>query len=249
MSESEIRRLMPPDDGLSGDRHDLIKERVMASIKSEEGAGSQPIEHPKRFRRRLVPALASVLILAAAGTGAAAALGLFPEQSETMLEEMGCRTAGSVEQLVATADAPNGGSHQFWITRNSGDGPANGIILVELDEGGEHQGGMIGCDEPGADIADSYGEVWAVVPSSTSEDGSLGSVMGHVPPEAVRAIVAFGDGTSVEIEVQDGGYFLGLVFRSDIRSSETESGPDWPEVVHISAVDQDGIVIAERNLN
>lgn len=249
MSGSEIRRLMPPDDGLSGDRHDLIKERVMASIKSEEGAGSQPVEHPKGVHRRLVPALASVLILAAAGTGVAAALGLFPEQSRTMLEEMGCRTAGSVEQLVATADAPNGGSHQFWITRDSADGPANGIILVELDQEGEHQGGMIGCDEPGADLADSYGEVWAVVPSSTSEDGSLGSVMGHVPPEAATAVVTFRDGTSVEIEVQDGGYFLGLVSRPDIRISETQLEPNWPDVVRVAGIDLNGTVIVERDLN
>lgn len=243
MNESEVRRLMPPDDGLPVDRRDLIKERVMASIRPDQEADRQEAVPPRTMLRRLVPALASVLVLLAAGTATGAALGLFPWQDRERLDEAGCRNPDSVEQLVAEAQTPDGGTHQFWITRTDADGPPNGHILVELDADGNYVGSAAGCSFVWEDPTEFYGSLWVSVPSTISDEGALASVMGHVPAEAAASVVTFSDGTSTQIEVQTDGYFLGLVVRPDIRGFDA----NFPEVVHIAAVDASGGVIAERD--
>lgn len=244
MNESEVRRLMPPDDGLPVDLHDLIKERVMASIRPGLEADRQEAVRPRRMLRRLVPALASVLVLLAAGTATGAALGLFPWQERERLDEAGCRNPDSVEQLVAEAETPDGGTHQFWITRTDADAPPNGHILVELDGDGNYVGSAAGCYFVWEDPTEYYdGSLWVAVPSTISDEGALASVMGHVPAEAAASVVTFSDGTSTQIEVQTDGYFLGLVVRPDIRGDAS-----FPDTVHIAAVDASGGVIAEQDL-
>jgi len=243
MNESEVRRLMPPDDGLPADRHNLIKERVMASIRPDREADRQEAVRPRRMLRRLVPGLASVLVLLAAGTATGAALGLFPWQDREILDEAGCRNPDSVEQLVAQAETPDGGTHQFWITRTDAEAPPNGHILVELDADGNYVGSAVGCNFVWEDPTEYYGSLWVVVPSTISDEGALASVMGHVPAEAAASVVTFSDGTSTQIEVQTDGYFLGLVVRPGIRADA-----NFPEPVHIAAVDASGGVIAEQDL-
>ena len=45
----------------------------------------------------------------------------------------------------------------------------------------------------------------------------------------------------LEIETQTDGYFLGVVSRSDISGDA-----QWPDVVHISALDSSGALLAEE---
>lgn len=243
MKESELRHLMGSDDGLPADRHDRLKERVMATIRAEEPVAQQrPIAVP-RFRRRLVPALVSVVVLATAGTAAAIAFGVFPEQPRSMLEEAGCRNDSSVEQLVATAETAEGKTHQFWITRADADALPNRQILVEVDAEGTYLGSSLGCGPPSPELTDSGNGLWAGAASETSEDGTLGIVMGHVPPPATAAVVTFSDGTSTRVDAQTDGYFLGLVVRPDLTG---DAG--FPDPIHMTTIDAQGKVVAEEAL-
>ncbi len=260
MNESEVRRLMAPDDGLPTDRHDLIKQRVMASIGAEGITGQQRPILSTRLRRRLVPALVVLLVLAAAGTAAGAALGRLPWQTRYILEEfVGCVDESSVEELVATAAGPFGGTEQLFVLRASADAPPNGIVHVSLDAEGKDIGSAAGCG--------ANGELWATWDSTTGRDGTWAFVYGHVPPQAATAVVTFTDGTSTRIEVQTDGYFLGVVARPDIRDETGFLEPtpttgvdvvttlDDPNEAHfpdsgghIAALDANGTVIAEQDL-
>ena len=241
MNEPEIRRLMSLDEELPEDRHDLIKERVMNTIRNDQPAEGSESARPARVRRRFAPALASVFAVLIAGTAVAGALGLFPQQTTEILDEAGCRNTDSIERLVAEAPAPDGGTHQFWITSATEAAAPNGHILIELRADGSLAGSAGGCGPPDMDLSEYYGEMWAVVPNTVSADGAVGSVMGHVPAEAATAVVTFGDGTSVEIETQTDGYFLAVVSRSDISGDAL-----WPDVVHISALDSNGVLVADE---
>lgn len=249
MSDSDIRRLLATEEGLPADRRDLIKERVMSSIGSE--AQEAPVR--RRRMRRLVPTLAGALVMAAAVTGAAAALGLFPQQSREILDELGCRNADSVEEMVASAQAADGRTFQFWVTKANEEAAPNGEIVVVLDADGTQQGGAIGCgspDEPGQVYATS--EIWAAAPNEISAEGALASVIGHVPAGTATATVTFSDGSSADIEVQSDGYFLGLVSRPDITIPDEPATDDpafdveFPEPVSVAAFAEDGTLIAEH---
>ncbi|HDL41696.1 MAG TPA: anti-sigma factor, partial [Actinobacteria bacterium] len=174
MSKSNLRYLMHPDVRLPQERRDVLKERVMASVRTE------PQEQPKtrsRLRHRLAPTLASVAAVVLIA-GVAAAVGLFPRQAQEQLDELGCRDAASSETLVATADATDGRTFQFWTTSQGPDALPNGFVLVEVS--GDSAGGTIGCNTPG----DSLGEIWVATPAEASIQGTLVSVMGHVPVSA-----------------------------------------------------------------
>jgi hypothetical protein len=267
MNESEVRRLMPADDGLPADRHDLIKQRVMGSIGAEGATGQQRPILSTPLRRRLVPAMVVLLVLAAAGTAAGAALGRLPWQTRHTLEEfVGCVDDSSVEELVATAAGPFGGTEQLFVMRASADAPPNAVVHVSLNAEGEYLGDAASCGASSLEAA-GYGELWASWDSITSHDGTWGFVYGHVPPEASTALVTFSDGTSTRIEVQADGYFLGVVARPDIRDGTSSPEPTpstgvdvvttledpneahFPEPGgHIAALDANGTVIAEKDL-
>jgi len=238
MSESDLRYLMLPDDGLPQERHDVLKERVMASVRTE------PQQQPtagSRFRYRLAPVLASIAAVVLI-TGAAAAMGLFPRQAQLQLDELGCRDAASAETLVATADATDGRTFQFWTTSPGPDAAPNGFVLVEV--GGDSAGGTIGCNTPGA----SLGEIWVATPAEASIQGTLVSVMGHVPVSATVVEVTFDDGATVRTDVQIDGYFLELVHGPGVDMSPGNPEPNFPEAIHITAIDADGNVIADQDL-
>ena len=146
MSKSDLRYLIHPDDGLPQERHDVLKERVMASVRTEPQ--QQPTTR-SRLRYRLAPALASVAAVVLIA-GAAAAMGMFPRQAQERLDEMGCRDATSAETLVATAVTTDGRTFQFWTTSPGPDAGPNGFVLVEV--GGDSAGGTIGCNTPGASL-------------------------------------------------------------------------------------------------
>lgn len=245
MNRTDLRKLMPPDEGLSPDRRHAMKEHVMASIRDEKTssrAHGPEVKSGSRRRRRLVPVLASAFIVLVATT-AAGALGLLPWQDQEILEEIGCRTPGSVEQLVAEAEAPNGGTQQLWLTKADADSSANGHILTYLDGQGGWVGNAIGCSPPGEDADDYYNGIWVSVPNEISDTGAVASVIGHAPSNAATATITFSDGTSTTVDTQRDGYFLGVVSRPDITGNA-----EFPEPVRLVAHDEDGNVITETSL-
>lgn len=250
MRKSDIRHLLVSDQGIPADRHDVIKERVMSSIRPDES------ESPARRRfRRLVPTLAGVSLLAVAATGAAVALGLFPQQTRDILDEFGCRSAASVEEVVASAQAVDGRTFQFWVTRATEDAPPNGWIVVTLNPNGSMLGSTLGCSQPdeGRQVY-ATSEIWATAPNEIGTDGALAYVIGYAPPGAVVVTVTFSDGTTSDIEVQPNGHFLGLVSRPDINLRRDPEGDFlnfdvmFPDVVHVAAFGADGALIAEDGL-
>ena len=166
---------------------------------------------------------------------------LFPHQTRVNLDESGCRNTDSIERLVAEASAPDGVTHQFWITSANEAATPNGYILVELLDDGSVAGFSIACSPPGLDTSEYYGEVWAMAPNKVSAQGAVASVMGRVPAGATTAVVTFSDGTSVEIETLTDGYFLRVVSRPDITGDAV-----WPDVVRVSALDSNGMLLAEE---
>ena len=212
----------------------------MSDIESK--GGSRPALGS--FRRRLVPALAAVLILGAAGTGAAAAFGLFPSGASDTLDEFGCSTGGSVEEIVAEAITTDGRAFEYWVTRPAPGEPANGDVLVDRLEDGSAQGYMVACSAP--EEAGSQPEVWAGAPSEASATHMLIAVMGHAPANATEVLVTLTDGTSVRTEIQVDGYFLELVEMPGPGEEEFDS--DFfnpPEPVHLVAFDAAGSIVAD----
>lgn len=243
MNESKIRRLMSLDEGLPEDRHDLIKERVMNSIRADQQAEGSRTARPVWMRRRFAPALAAAFAVLLAGTAVAGALGMLPQQATDLLDWSDCRNPDSIEEMVAEAAAPDGGSYQMWTSRVSPDAPVNGHILVDFNADGKDLGSFASCNPVGGDPTDNPPILWADLSSIGNDEGTLGSIMGHAPSEASSVVVTFKDGTSEQIETQIDGYFLGVAFRSDVRG---ETG--WPEVVHLTALDADGNTIMEEDM-
>jgi hypothetical protein len=68
-------------------------------------------------------------------------------------------------------------------------------------------------------------------------------MLGQAPPEAAAAVVAFGDGTARRMEPQTDGWFVGVLTWPDCQG--WDQLPDW---VHIAALDDNGVVLAERDL-
>lgn len=247
MNNPDLRHLMLPDDETPQERHARIKERVMASVRTNETVSDPRPTRLPRFRRRLVPALVSLFILVGAGAAAGFAFGVFPTQTRSSLEESGCRNDSSVEQLVATAETTEGNTHQFWITTAAENSRPNGYILIELAADGEPRGSSMACGPPSLVDDASDEAMFAGVASESSVDGTLLIVLGHVPMEAVTAIVTFDDGTMTSIEVQDEGYFLGLVERPDIVT-DSAGNVRPPDVTHLVAIDTNGLIIAELDI-
>lgn len=241
MSDRDIRRLLDADEAVPAERLSLIKERVMNSVMTQEPSTLA------RGRRLRGPALAGFIVLVAATTAAAsAALGLFPKA----LDDLGCRGPGSVEEMLASVEATDGRTFQFWVTKASADTAPNGDIVLILNPDGSQSGVMIGCNQPGQSYSAS--DIWARAPGETSVNGTLMYVIGRVPAGAATATVTFNDGGSSNIEVQASGYFLGLVSRPEIRISDDPDldpwpvgGLDLPEPVHVAAFADDGTLIAE----
>lgn len=241
MNDEDIRALTHPDHGMTAERRQAVKEQVMSEITSGT-TSRRPVLGS--FRRRLVPALASVLILGAAGTGIAAALGLFPGAARDTLEEFGCRTGGSVEELVAEDSTAGGQVFEYWVTRPDEGQSANGDILVERQPDGSESGFMVACSEPGQ--AGTQPPVWASAASEMSASHMLLAVMGHAPAEAVEVLITLNDGTTVRTETQVGGYFLELVERPGPGEDAFASDSfDPPDPVHLIAFDAMGNTVAD----
>lgn len=246
MNDSDLRRLMLPDDGLSSERHDLLKERVMTSVKTEQPSPGKQPPLRSRFRLRLVPTLTSMMaVLLMAGAGGA--MGLFPWQARDILNDLDCRTGDSIETMVATAQADDGRTFEFWTTRPEANAAVSGESLVEIDADGDYVGGTYGCNSASWDFA-PMDEIWASTPAEVSIEGILVSVMGHVPPSAAEVEVTFDDGSTVRTQVQTDGYFLALISGPGVDVSPGNPEPIIPEVVIVTALDDNGNVIAQQDL-
>jgi len=246
MNDSDIRRLMLPDDGLPPRRHDLLKERVMTAVKSEQQSPSEQPSPRSGRRLRLAPALAS-MIAAVLVAGTAGAVGLFPWQAEKTLGDMGCRTDGSVETMVATADARDGRAIQLWTTSAGPDAAPNGFAIVEIDSEGEYVGGMIACNSASWEFA-PMDEIWVGTPAEASAQGTMRTVLGHVPATAAEVEVTFDDASIVRTEVQTDGYFIELIYGPGVDVFADSSTPAFPEAIIVTAIDTSGNVIAQQDL-
>lgn len=246
MNDSDLRRLMLPDDGMPPERHDRIKERVMTAVRTEHPSPSNESTSRSRVRARLVPTLASVIaVLLMAGT--AGALGLFPWQAKETLDFMDCRTSDSIETLVATADASNGNTTQLWTTSPDPDAAPSGFAMVEIDSQGEYVGGVNACNSETWDFA-PMSEIWVGTPASASAQETVLTVLGHVPAAAATVEVTFDDGSVVQTDVQTDGYFLVLVHGPGVDVSPGNPEPRFPEAIIVTALDTDGNVIARQDL-
>ncbi|MDF1597742.1 MAG: hypothetical protein P1T08_16805 [Acidimicrobiia bacterium] len=246
MNDSDLCRLMLPDDGLPPERHDLIKERVMTAVRTEQPFPGSQSTSSSRVRVRLVPTLASVIaVLLVAGT--AGAMGLFPWQAKETLDYMDCRTSGSVETLVATADASDGNTTQLWTTSPGPDAAPSGFAMVEIDSQGEYVGGVNACNTATWEFA-PMGEIWVGAPAEASAQETVLTVLGHVPTAAATVEVTFDDGSVVQTNVQTDGYFLELVHGPGVDVSPGNPEPHFPEAIIVTALDTDGNVIARQDL-
>lgn len=246
MSNSDLRRLALCDDTLPQDRHDLIKARVMTSVRAQERAPREKTAGT-RFRRRLILTLIPVAVLLV-GAGTAAAVSLMPRQAQEGQIEMGARAETSVDRMVAGARADDGRTFQFWITSPAPDAAPNAMSLVEFDAQGGWAGGMGGGGVPGTWDFTEMGEFWVMTPSEVSISGMLIQVMGHVPVPATTAEITLDDGTIVRADVQTDGYFLELVQGPGADVSPGNPSPHVPEAIHARALDKEGAVIEEKDL-
>ena len=246
MSASDFR--IPPlhDDALPQDRRDLIKARVMASLGTAE-SGRQPKGTPTRSRRRLLLALVpAVVLLVIAGTAVAA--GLLPHLTQELLDKTGIRGANSNERVVARAQTDNGRKCEFWLTSPAPDALPNGFALAMFDANGNEIGSMAAGGAPGTSDLTQMGELWAATPSEVSATETLIIVMGHAPENATTAEVTLDNGSVVRAEVQTAGYFLELVYGPGAKVDPGDRDLDFPEAVHVKAIDKQGAVVEEMDL-
>jgi len=247
MSTSDLRRLALCDDTLPQDRHDLIKARVMTSVRAQERAPREKTAGI-RFRRRLMLTLIPAAVLLV-GVGTAAAVSLMPRQAQENQIEMGFRVGTSVDGLVASARTADGRTFQFWITSPAPDAVPNGFVLVELDAHGTEVGGMGVGGSPGTWDFSEMGELWVEPPVEVSSAGGmLIQIMGHVPAPATTAEITLRDGTILHADVQTDGYFLDLVQGPGADVSPGNPETHSVEAIHVKAIDKEGDVIEEKDI-
>ena len=245
MNDSDLRRLMLPDDGLPQERQDLLKERVMTSVETDQSSPSEQPVSRSRFRFRLVPALASmVAVVLVAGT--AGAMGLFPWQAKAQLDDMDCRTGDSVETMVASAQADDGRTFEFWTTRPDAEAGVSGYSIVQIGADGNYIGGTHACNSASWDFA-PIREIYASMGAEYSIKESLLILEGHVPATASAVEVTFDDGSVVRTDVQTDGYFIELIFGPGVDHSPGNPEPVTPNVLIVTAYDEEGNVIAEQD--
>lgn len=246
MNDSDLRRLMLPDDGLPPERHDLLKESVMTSVTTEQPSQSEQPTSRSRLRLRLAPTLASVIAFVLVA-GTAGAMGLLPWQAEETLDYMGCRTDASVETMVATADARNGQTIQLWTTSAGPNVAPSGFTMVEIDSEGQYVGGLSACSSASWDFA-PMDEIWVGTPSQASQHETVLTVLGHVPATAAEVEVTFDDGNVVRTDVQIDGYFIELIYGPGVDVSPGNPAPNFPEAIIVTAFDADGNIIVQQDL-
>jgi hypothetical protein len=242
MNDSDLRRLIQPDAGLSKDRHDHLKEQLMNSLTTDDPAASlhNPIKLNRR-RRRTIAAGAAVAAIALGG--AAAAGGLFPDDVEVLPVGV-CRTESSTQEVVATTQRANGNILQLFSTQESPDAPVNGYALVESSPDGQSLGGSSGCNPPGT--PDGNGELWVNAPSQSGGDGVFIWLIGKAPAPATRVEVDLSDGDTIALDLQTDGYFVGEVIRPGVEMGPADSVPPVPEPTSIRAFDTDGNLVQEQ---
>lgn len=204
-------------------------------------ATDQPSPRSSRRRRRvrgpLIAGALSVGVLA--GVGAVAASGLLDQNTADMVESAPCNITIDNAQLITSATDSRGDTIELWVL-DSADGWGN--LIVEKAPDGTWIGSTMGCS-PEARSNGYYGtdngngHPWAGAPSVTDSEATLVRLYGWIPAPATTAIVVLTDGTTVEAEAGDDGYFLhpvAITPSSDI------------DIAHIQAVTADGTVIASN---
>lgn len=248
MTDSDLQAVIAPDEGLSNDARQRLMGRVMAGIENEAQLREEQTKNTRWWQGSPTPVFASALVLIALATAVGAFMGVLPWQTQSALTEMGCRGASSTEHLVASARTEDGRTSQLFITRINADSPPNGYAVIDYDQSGRVRESLIACSEP--DKADEVGleSVWAAAVSMSS-DGTLITVVGHVPATAAVAELTMSDETVVDLEVQADGYFIGFIERPGVEIPDGPGGP-VPELgaIHITAFDTNGSAIADQDL-
>jgi hypothetical protein len=243
MKDSDLRRLIQPDHGLSEDRHDALKEQLMATIVTDQPTADTnpaPVHINKRRRGKIVIG-AAVAVLAVGG--AAAAGSLFPDDAGVILPIGDCRTESSIQEVVATMQRPNGNTLQLFTTRANPEVPVNGHALIETSPDGQNLGGFGGCNPPGS--SDGNGDLWANAPSVSGADGVFVWLIGKAPTPATRVEIDLSDGDTVYLDLQTDGYFVGELIRPGVDLPD-ESAPPAPLPRRIRAFDADGNLVQEQ---
>lgn len=247
MNDSDLRHLIQPDDGLSEDRHEQLKEQLMTHLDIDDPATAplgKPVNLTKRRRRKII---AGVAVAAIAVSGAAAAGGLFPDDiGDTVLPIGDCRTQSSIQEVVATMQRANGNTLQLFTTQESPDAPVNGSALLESTSDGQSLGGSSGCNPPGT--PDGNGDLWVVAPSQSGSDGVFIWPYGKAPAPATRVEIDFSDGDTIALDLQTDGYFVGEIIRPGVELEPEDSAPPVPEPTAIRAFDANGNLIQEQAL-
>lgn len=245
MNDSVLRRLTEPDHGLTRDRHDDLKEQLMATLLNEEPAietRPAPVDLTKR-RRSKIAVGAAIAVLAVGG--AAAAGSLFPDDA-AVLPIGDCRTESSIQEAVATIESGSGNTVQLFTTRASADAPINGHALLETTPDGQTLGGSSGCNPPGT--PDGRGDIWAAAPSLSGPDLTFVWVNGKAPADATRVEIDLSDGDTAYIDVQTDGYFLKELIRPGVGEGADAPSPQVPLTINIRAFDAADNLIAEQAL-
>lgn len=243
MNDSDLRRLIQPDHGLSEDRHDALKEQLMATIVTDQPCADTnlaPVDVNKRRRSKIMIGAAVVVLVIG---GAAAAGSLFPEDAG-VLPIGDCRTESSIQEVVATTQRPNGSTLQLFSTRANPEAPVNGHALIETGPDGQTLGGSSACNPPGS--SDGNGDLWVNSPSQSGADGVFIWLIGKAPAPATRVEIDLSDGDTAYLDLQTDGYFVGELIRPGVELGPEDSAPPVPLPTHIRAFDADGNLIQEQ---
>lgn len=191
----------------------------------------------QRRARRAVVAAVLVLGVALAG-GIAAAAGIVPEPVADVFEEItGWDSSTGVRpedaRVVATFSL-DGTTYEYWVSE-SADGDRCEYMRFVRD--GEPENGWKRCDQR---VEEHHNDALNISGGTGVPEGQL-EFSGRAPGDASVVVVAFVDGTSVSVPVQDDGYF---VFATNDPAIVDQ--PDFP-VAAIEARSNSGGLIARRD--
>jgi hypothetical protein len=190
------------------------------------------------------PLLVAAIPLLIGGTVIAGNLGVLPGYGQAS-----CR-CDPVLTLVAEEEVPDGGSVQLWLTYPHPNAPPSGYEVGELDAHGDaiawtSSPDICACDTSTWDPSQGHGSPFWIMPIA----GQCGPTWcgwgwyGHAPPEAAAVLATFNDGTTRRMEPQTDGWFVGFLTWPD-----RDDVGQLPSMVRITALDDGGVVVAERDL-
>lgn len=231
--DRDLRALAIDVAPLDDDTRDRVHTTVMDRLSSTTSG---------RFPRQRVRPLAVAAFLALGSTAAAGAWWM------GVLDDLGCGTAASTAETVATTELSDGRQVELLVFRPSADEPPNGTGVTTASRTGLFRTWGVACNQVETPLSLDPVDGLIVSGDFNDLDDGRGTVYTHGPaPTGSAAVrVTWGDGVETEGVAGD-GWWLGVRELHDVDVEYDDDGayPVMPEVSRLRFPDAGGRILLD----